>query len=121
MEEFVTYEQAVKLKELGFDWKCDYWYYNVTKCQVSVHGSDCFDFDNMTKSPTLAQVQKWLREVKKILILIDIRGINEKVFHWKIFNSDIFWTYSSDVNFDTYEEALSVGIDKTLEILKEKK
>lgn len=30
-EDYVSYEQAVKLKELGFDWKCNAYYWTEDK------------------------------------------------------------------------------------------
>ena len=135
MEDYVSFEQAVRLKELGFDWKCNHYYDTQTKEFLPV---DWFDYDGdvdaddlydnnppkdiisyRVSAPTLAQAQKWLRDVKKILILIDILRKNEKIFYWKIFNSETFWIYSSDPDFDTYEQALSAGIDKALQILRE--
>ena len=127
MEDFVTYEQALKLKELGFDWKCNYWYYNATKCLVSVYGSDCFDFDNMTKAPTLAQTQKWLRKEHKLWLepVICITNVNQyscDIYDLKTADEENYMdgpTASIEGTFNTPEEALVVGIDAAIEKLEE--
>lgn len=68
MEDFVTYEIAVKLKEKGFNEPC-YGYYHLNG------GDDSFDFLNSLNSfriaaPTISQVLKWLREKKKLHVSI---------------------------------------------------
>ena len=70
-EDFVTFDQAKRLNELGFDWECHEYYYNPTQRIIYTYGSNCFDFDNMTKAPTLAQAQKWLREVKGLHLWVE--------------------------------------------------
>lgn len=126
-EDLVTYEQAVKLKELGFDWKCNH-FYNQSEGQelemVEYVPWDFVDFNyhdfndptifgdtyngKVTSAPTLAQVQKWLREVKQI----DLFVTKEL--------SKYYWYRGEEFqigNCDTYEEALSKGIDTTLKTL----
>lgn len=156
MEDFVTYEQAVKLKELGFDCHNLYnqmYYATQNYCE----GNNPFFFDTIgpgdlisspkmkedendgwiededycVLAPTLAQAQKWLREVKDIIIVVDFDNWCEKygchVYKKIIYNSEnikdsygsMLVTNESNEDFDAYEAALSTGIDKALEILKE--
>lgn len=114
-EDFVTYEQAQILKELGFDWECS----NNTVKYVGV------------ETPSLAQTQKWLRDVKDIIIGIDFDNWNDKyechVYKRMGYKGELIRdTYGSQLvtneyheDFDTYEQALSSGIDKALEFLKQ--
>lgn len=90
MKDFVTYEQAVKLKELGFDWGCTYFYdedKKLTAGYADISGDGGFDdyelsvidltcsvnnnclYRDIFDAPTLAQAAKWLREVKGIIIV----------------------------------------------------
>lgn len=106
-EDFITYEQAVQLKELGFDWDCS----NNSMKYLGV------------ETPTLSQAQKWLREIKGINILVNIATnketyITKKVFYFKWFNSEFIFCGVSKYHYATYEEALLEGINKTLELLK---
>lgn len=132
-EDFVTYEQAVNLKELEFDLCVNHYYKDNKLIQISgysdnycnVNANAVFVIDECYSSPTLAQAQKWLREVKGIIICIEPRFYASRKplagYEYHLFNKDDGW-YSyieSKTVYDTYEEALSVCIDKALEILKE--
>lgn len=77
-EDFITYELAVKLKEKGFNEPC-YGYYHRDGGDDSfeVCGNGDFDFLNSKNkhriaAPTISQVLKWLREEKKIHIIVEI-------------------------------------------------
>lgn len=142
-EDFVTYEQAVKLKRLGFDWKCRYFYESDNKVLMpleeivsAIEGHDfCITSDTLMEdfnkqqdicsAPTLAQVQKWLREVKNIYVFsnkaIAFPDTLKGKFYWEIINKDLEVVdrcLSCDLT-DTYEQSLSIGISKAIEILKQ--
>ena len=121
-EDFVTYKQAVKLKELGFDWEYGKGfqmksYYNSLK----VLGQ--FDEETVTTeipAPTLAQVQKWLYEKYRLWIEVTIKAKND--FTLCIVNNYGSIKFINDKEYTdlkTPEQALSVGIDKALGLLKE--
>ena len=141
MEDFVTYEQAIKLKNLGFDWDCGY-YYNECNQNFMPNTNDSYGMlntndllDNINRiwncisAPTLSQAQKWLRNIKDIIIVIDFDNWCEKygchVYKKTIYNSEnikdsygsMLVTNESNEDFDSYEQALSMGIDKALELL----
>lgn len=142
-EDFVTYEQAEKLKELGFRWKCHY-RFNIDKQIVPnvVYNNCGVDSDDVAvdvnfrcigdiSAPTLAQAQKWLREVKDIIIGIDFDNWHDKyechVYKRMGYKGELIRdTYGSQLvtnefheDFDTYEQAFSAGINKALEYLKQ--
>lgn len=134
MEDFVTFEQAKALKELGFDWKCNHYYFMDWGELISYNPADIFDqlyvdFNNSSywnngesytfSAPTLAQAQKWLREVKNIIVLATCSIDYEQGHEW-------YWFVDKDIHigfpeqfYDTYEQALSAGVDKALDFLKE--
>lgn len=120
-EDYVGFEQATALKKLGFDWKCYTFYHQDNWCGLS-HSGMC-ENHNMFKmcfsAPTLAQAQKWLREEKKITILIDILSNKKKQFYWKLYDNNLHFNGASNANYNSYEQALSAGIDKAIELLKE--
>lgn len=134
-EDFVTYEQALALKKLGFVEKCLYYYNanaqivaNERDYQEEVSVKDLYTSYNgeytsynRVDAPTLAQAQKWLRKEKDIIVLAtcDLDYKNGHSWYWLI-----------DVNFEvedpnrshnSYEEALSAGIDKCLKLLENEK
>lgn len=126
-EDYVSYEQAVKLKELGFDWKCTHFYNSTMEFPneiLSIERHNCieiYDYSNVDiflySAPTLYQVQKWLREVKKIIICIGHGTSIPAMYYWYI-NKPDGTTIDGEIDstdYDTYEEALSKAIDKVLE------
>lgn len=126
VEDYVTFEQSVKLKKLGFDWECDHVYYgeNVNYVFTSERKRNYNTEDYRFSVPTLSQVQKWLRDVKGVIICIEPRFYKNKKplvgYDYHIFDKDNGW-YShveSKTVYDTYEQSLTSGIDKVLEILK---
>lgn len=142
MEDFVTYEQSVKLKELGFNWKCNHFYCQpkgkelrmIEYIPMDFMDSQYHDFNNpetwsdknvnTPSAPTLTQVAKWLRDVKGIAL--NIIAHDGGFYQWEdIFlpNAPEFEVYIHPdiIQYSTYEQALSTGIDRTLELLTEQK
>lgn len=145
-EDFVTFEQAQRLKELGFDWGCTHGYDTKTGAffasqEYPISGQTPMTIDDILydyntnytppqyvciSAPTLAQAAKWLREHKGIFI-----GIwnNACGYGWDICDTHGTGIAKFDDNgddldsgmFTTYELALSAGIDKALEILTNNK
>jgi len=110
-ELFVTYEQAMALKELGFDEPClggwdkpgDWWWHP--------------DSDITIDGPLKSQVFRWFREKYNLFHCIEphfssgfniyIKGIkNEEPYH---------------IVYKTYDFAESECIDNLIKIIKEKK
>lgn len=106
-EDFVTYELAVKLKEKGFDEPC-YGYYHRDGGDNSfeVCGNGDRDFLNSKNqyrvaAPTISQVLKWLREEKKIYIVIAVNptlSTKDKIaYYYQVYSN------STGVTSDYYE------------------
>lgn len=127
-EDFVSYEQAVKLRECGFDWKCRE-YYTPNKDLGSTTEADDFNslgsfikgewFSDCISAPTLWQAQKWLREVHHISIRVNYIADERRWFaDWLNLGSGEY--DDTDTTFDTYEEALEDGITAALELIEKK-
>lgn len=120
-EDFVTYEQAVKLKALGFDWNCHTWYHWDNWCGLTYSGM-CENhnmFEKCISGPSLYQVQKWLRE--KNIEVMSYYDYTTKTWIYEVceIGEPHSCGYHSDdfgLNKSTYEEAISAGIDTALEI-----
>lgn len=114
-EDYVTYEQAEKLADLGFDYKCIA-YYNEGEFEYTGEYNNYnsgYYRDNLISAPTMTQAQKWLREMGKEVL------VYKNLFKPKYYNLQyiVDGTVSADdVQCDTYEEALSWGIDELLGI-----
>jgi hypothetical protein len=119
--EFIPYEKALELKELGFDERC-LAFYNGKFLE-----STDYDFDNSTPkdiglcivAPTFSQAFRWFREKYKLVALIDI-GMHE--FSYKIFKNEKSITpFKEYLDYNgTYEEAELACLKKLIEIVKNK-
>jgi hypothetical protein len=77
--QLVTYEQAKKLKELGFDWECTHCYTFAKSEKKGVNNMYSKNFnstENCVSVPTVALALKWLRDVKHdhSSIICDLNG-----------------------------------------------
>lgn len=124
-EDFVTFEQAKALKELGFDGECRAYYYDTKEISGNLNPYNYNSRDiGVISSPTLSEVQKWLREVKEIEVGVFAEFDGElRTGQWvwlmRKFNTHLFGTdYPEGTSYDTYEQALSAGIDKAIELIK---
>ncbi len=137
-EEYVTYEQAVKLKELGFDERTTYEYSEI----VEGSGREEWDEDeqrmmfiediNYYPKLRLDQAQKWLRDKGIHISVNPYMGYDVDV-DGALYNEYPSWSFelmdvaSADFmddaggNHTSYELALSAGIDAALELLTDKK
>lgn len=113
----VNYNQAKALKELGFNYKCSTFYYpsfTIKKVRRDkfINWNDYVSLVPVISAPPLELVKLWLMSK---FIFINIIYSNKR-FHLEILNDKSMILYKN-YNFDLYEEALLVGIDKAIEIL----
>jgi hypothetical protein len=121
-KEFVPYEQALELKELGFDEPCfKFWFLEKGKENFELINSATTGafFGVQFKAPLYQQTFRWFREKYNLYAAIypikqhwecDVRHTNKDV------NSSMFtW----DNNF-TYEEAELACLNKLIQIVKNK-
>ena len=119
-KEFIPYEQALALKELGFDKPCFRgWYKNN---EIWYHP----DSDIVLDNPTFSQAFRWFRE--KYNLFGFVLSIGERNYEWRIQNikylQDKRHFTLADIGggeFDnTYEEAELECLKKLIEIVKNK-
>ena len=127
-EDFAPFELAVKLREKGFDEPC-YGYYHRDGGDDSfeVCGNGDSDFLNSKNqyrvaAPTISQVLKWLREEKKIHIIVEIADSgwyytlypNVRWENGQLKSDKYIMSFKSKVS---YEQAALVGIEYVLDNL----
>ena len=132
-KEFVTYEIALDLKELGFDEPCFGYYiggdwdhdeYDMTfQFQIDLSKGNYLLDDKKCTAPTFSQAFKWFREKYKIECYVNCYWSEEdstKRTYFANYNygSDIF--YSINIEFKTYEEAELECLKKLISIVKNK-
>jgi len=128
--EFVTYEQALALKELGFDDMCFCYFDNEKELRTCIglnNWSSHEGFPLFVSAPLKQQVFRWFRERYEFLIIIrdiEIIASDKSGYRWKwvIFKltDDIYIAEDKSILGSlTYEEAENACIDKLLEIAKQ--
>jgi hypothetical protein len=126
-KEFVSYEIALALKELGFDEPCIAFYTQNAygdgkKLQWFRKPNDCNSDYVFISAPLYQQVFRWFREKHKLIP--NIHSIYTDETHTEI--KFWFWVgnYKDDsddeVFYGTYEEAQLECLKKLIEIVKEK-
>ena len=127
-KEFVSYEIALKLKELGFNEPCFTYYCNIngnirTGIVVSIYNAWTYAGTKKletTLAPLYQQVFKWLRNKYDIdfSVLTTYSRYNEnasKKYSGVIDDKSVF----TNIGFyDTYEEAELACLDKLIEIVE---
>jgi hypothetical protein len=120
-KEFIPYEQALELKELGFD---DYniaWYAIVDEKPKMVF----LNYGSHLCAPLYQQAFRWFREKHYLFSVIDVDQTMEPLFCYSLskYKGDFQWdnilpTYSE--LYYTYEEAELACLKKLIEIVKNK-
>ena len=127
-KEFVPYEEALALKELGFTEPCLASYYHAGKrldiCEYINHG------EYTVLAPTFSQAFRWLREKYwyTALILCDSfqivmqlstsKTLDSKTWEWKPIY--ITQTYHKEEGLKSYDESELACLKQLIEIAKEK-
>jgi hypothetical protein len=124
--EFVPYELALELKQLGFDEPCFAFYDESlyfpnnenqygTFCNQKLDASSC-------SAPTYSQAFRWFREKHNLRCQINyIGGLINKTTWWDI---SVIGHYNTDpkeweMKYQPYEEAELACLKKLIEIVKE--
>lgn len=128
-KEFVPYELALKLKELGFDEPC-FGYYDNQRKEIDTICSDVCErlckHDTHVKAPTFSQAFRWFREKYGLFHLVHRFEINSgtpEEFLGEI--SGKLTRKNDDIDIFSYhgiyEEAELACLDKLIEIIESKK
>jgi hypothetical protein len=128
--EFIPYDRALALKELGFEEECLAYYDRLEDSkgamkQVFRLGTVNGIFTHFTLAPLYQQAFRWFREKYGL-----IGHIRES---WSFYNTMEYVTQINGIHvnhglpdkpvnrFDTYEEAENACIDKLIQLIKEAK
>ena len=130
-KEFVSYEIALKLKELGFNEPCLTYYYELNsnlRTHLGVDINNAWTYSGNTNfgftlAPLYQQVFKWLRNKYGIDFSINTT--------YSMYNKNTSKKYSGVIDnktmytnvgfYDNYEEAELAGLQKMIEIIENQK
>jgi hypothetical protein len=143
-KEFIPYEQALALKELGFDEPCFGWFRSTlipsnfteffleTEFGMNESPSDWVNsnfLDKTCSAPLYQQAFRWFREKYVLLGFIEpANGYEDKSLfafyicddEQNIINDEHSYSKDSSLHFKTYEEAELACLIKLIEITKTK-
>jgi hypothetical protein len=121
-KEFIPYQEALALKQLGFDEPCfGLWNINNGKYEVDIIGvckySEEFKYREVL-APTYQQAFRWFREKYNLFGQVNIRTY----YIYEISNDGIAIKMASqyDKLLNTYEEAELECLKKLIELIKQK-
>ena len=115
-EELINFKTAKLAKEKGFNIPIIY-YYDFIKdiCSVIVKENINESCSKIYSAPTQSLLQKWLREIQMIDIIINISPLTNE--YYSEIPNFITGNYVSK-KFETYEEALEIGLQTALKLIK---
>jgi hypothetical protein len=129
-KEFVPYEEAFALKELGFNEPCLGYYlcrnsaFGIDDLEITTERIDLIRYDYASCAvPTYAQAFRWFRENHNLRCQINyIGGLINKTTWWDI---SVIGHYNTDpkeweMKYQPYEEAELACLRKLIEIVKTK-
>jgi hypothetical protein len=136
-KEFVTYEQALALKELGFEETC-FGRFMINNYDLLIAHTEKYFMNGVDRkeffilSPLKQQAFNYFRNSHELSHTIELTD-NSKTYHYEFFildsknreyhDEDCFDQATrlyNDLEFNSYEEAESACIDEMIKILKNK-
>ena len=123
-KEFIPYEQALELKELGFDEECMAMYHlkkidGIIKSELILKETNINISDVFTRTPLYQQAFRWFREKYELVSWVSLGSQNSREYIFGILTDSTF-IGSYNTNFSTHEEAELACLKKLIEIVKNK-
>jgi hypothetical protein len=121
-QEFIPYQQALELKELGFDEPCFGWFTNSYLRIGSVVENKHVQGEDETLAPLYQQAIRWFRENHDLRIWIESNyGVLKFEYVIATTNPNFIDKQFNDFSgYNTYEEAELACLIKLIEIVKNK-
>lgn len=134
--EFIPYDEALALKELGFDEPCFGWfrstlipsnfteYFLETEFGMNESPSDWVNsnfLDKACSAPLYQQAFKWFREKYDLHGKVGIYHFIENTYCYSIVSKNAPHYIHKESQFETYEEAELECLRKLIQIVKEQK
>lgn len=133
-EHFVSFDVAKKLKNKGFDWECDYIYYDAKNTPIKSKLVIKSDWNHLSmlgfpiSAPTLHTATDWLREIHKLHIetiydgecwMTNIRNLKMMEERKGKTRIEAMFESATAVGklFKTYEAAQMAAIEKAIELI----
>ena len=118
-EQLVSLEVARLLEEKGF---CNGSAYCYDNYKQELHRNDNGSIyingleEDYIEVPTQSLVQKWLREIKETIVIVDYNMAYPGKWDYEYWNGKCGFAVSEEY-YDTYEEALEAGLQEALKLI----
>lgn len=120
-KEFISYEQALALKELGFNEDCFGYYYEGVLVSAILFHNNKKDGEKVVKAPLYQQAFRWFREKHDLHGEISVDHRNKYFFMMcKFVNKKMVDVEDESEYYNTYEEAEKECLNKLIDIVHEK-
>ena len=120
-EQKITFETAKLAFEKKFNWETDMGFTMSGKLEPPYYGNKFKngDYNNsvLFSAPTQALLQKWLRDIHKMYISIDIEDKNQFMYYVLDFSDNNEYIQRESI-YPTYEEALESALVHALTLIK---
>ena len=122
-KEFVKYEIALELKELGFneDYFGFYWFNGSSNRWVLETKEYEDEYSKTISAPTFSQAFRWFREKCDLHGKVGIYHFIENTYCYNIVSKNVPHYIHKESQFETYEEAELECLRKLIQIVKEQK
>ena len=122
-KEFIPYQEALALKELGFNEPCFATFHKELHHVIPIYAK--FTNEDVLKAPTYSQVFRWFREKYKLLVgpfeSLDYTTDIVEGYYFEISKIGTLEVIESTNSYPIYEEAELACLRKLIEIVKSKK
>jgi hypothetical protein len=120
-KEFVPFELAVKLKQIGFDEPCLDFYDDNQELFYNHENKEKIHIGDSVKAPLFQQAFRWFRENYRLSVFIQdwLDDYDGEIVEWTIGEDRIIYEITNRT--DTYEEAEIYCLDKLIELVETKK
>jgi hypothetical protein len=121
-KEFVTYELALRMKQLGFDETCCGYYDHMIKELDTISSEVCerlCKYDTHIKAPTFSQAFRWFRDNHGLKSWVQQQEIDAFIYEIR---PHVLSDYKEGeiYVYDTHEETETVCLEKLIEIVEQK-
>jgi hypothetical protein len=117
-KEFVPYELALRMKQLGFDEPCFAFYGDENDFSMDSSRKNNPFRKTECVAPTWKSAFRWFREIKNVEYQITYAGAKGR---YNAFVEDYFYDNNGDLKEFTYEEAEAACLEKLIEIVEQSK
>ena len=117
-KEFIPYEQALEMFELGFRETCMKWYDGIRLIDEYANNTGHWDL-NCAAAPLYQQAFRWFREnhnLASYIESVELAFEDGYLYKPEIHKSDVFF----EKYIENYEEAEVICLKKLIEIVKNK-